>query len=1639
VLSVNAFAQSEPDDYPGLLLWMRSSDNIEVEGGEVSQWNSINDPDIFLEQPIESNRGVMSPALDELNGFQSLVLDNSEFYSLSEDVSNARTVFLLVKHSTGTSTQFEPVLGHSEFFDFHGTEGTTLFRAMSVSSGILNGDTRVNTISIPATEIDKPQEFSIISIRSTQNLRFNSLSRDRSLSRYWQGEFVELIFYSEEMDIESVEGIENYLINRYAPPVDLGPDIQTVDFCPFSISVPERYTNVTWSTGTSGQEIIIDEPGEYWVTATNVFGLESSDTINVTFPGSYVQDFTLCSDSDSLWDPGLSEFEVIWQDGSDTESFTISEEGEYYFTVTDNQDCTYQSPTVQVSIDPFPNEFEIELADPFCEGNSLIVNIEEPNFIQWSDGSSDFEILPEEEGEYSVTAENSNGCTAQDTVQVVFGGIAPLTNFESELNCETLSLELNDNTEILDGSFITEYTWLANGDEFATVSDPDYEGNSGIAEIELIVETSNGCTGIHSDSITIPGILNYEVISGLICEGDEGSIEVSISIPFDTVADFTTNLYSLEQELVSSSNTDQLIVPELTKGDYPLEIIAAGTSGCTQTAFDFVEISAGEFCFEPEASGNLLLWLDGSENVDLNDGGVVTWQDRRSNGVEAIAPAESNEPDYLQEIPKLNNRGALDFDGVNDFLDFGEISSIRTLFLVYKHDSLFNNIREVLFGHPTLFDFHGSATDSLLFSPTATSESIRNGLTRVNGIIEDPLDLTKPREFEILAINPTGELTARYITNDRNNSGRYWDGQYVEILFYSDSLSDETVNMIEQYLRYKYNPPVNLPRQIRVDYGFCDTNLVAYQPWFRSYEWSTGSTDSIISVNESGWYQVEVTDIFGYTSIDSVEVIFDGNFLLEDEILCAQDSLLYDSQLNAGDYSINWSTNENSSSIIITEEGLYSVTVIDTLGCSYTSEEIFIDVDSFPTSANLIDLPVFCLGNDLFLASGFEEAETYAWSTGEDTPFIQPQESGEYWVEATNANGCVGRDTVEVDIVGVAPDVDFGFSPPCENNEVDFNDLTVPEGGSITNWNWTFENNPAGTSDQQNPAIFYESTGIYPVELTVTLDNGCTGTGRDTIFVNPLPLVNFSAPIVCAGNEVFFESLSGVPGGGTIASRSWSFGNGTTDVGSVGSTTFEELGFNTVTHIVTTEAQCTDSLVRTVEVLGSPIADFSATDACLGDPITFTENVDVSQSGSVFYNWQFGDGFFSNFPNTSHEYANAGVYEVTLTATGNNLGVNGCTDQITKSVRVYQPPTAALSTTDACIGGVTELVDLTAPQNLAGTVDPIADRLWTITDGPTGSQQGPVGSDSLQPFIPEAAGTFTVLLELSTLAGCEASAEGSILVQAIPTAEFILELPVEAPPFTATPQNLTANGEAFEWLINGDPVSSEFEPELNFDEPGAYEVWLVATNDLQCNDTAEALFTVVIPEYDLELVDLQYQNQGNKLVLTAFINNNGNVPVQTFDTRVEVGRDIAVDIDSEFLLPAGQIREYTLGTEFGYLPGRDLPYTCMRIANPNGQQEKDTTNNYLCIGLDEQRATFAAPYPNPANDEVNLAFILPEAGQVRVEFVGPDGKLVEDFLLELEEGLNELVYPLIGWSQGLYFLKFSYRSQEEVHRLVIAR
>lgn len=89
-----------------------------------------------------------------------------------------------------------------------------------------------------------------------------------------------------------------------------------------------------------------------------------------------------------------------------------------------------------------------------------------------------------------------------------------------------------------------------------------------------------------------------------------------------------------------------------------------------------------------------------------------------------------------------------------------------------------------------------------------------------------------------------------------------------------------------------------------------------------------------------------------------------------------------------------------------------------------------------------------CMGNSVWLeaVSGYE---SYLWKNGETTPAISVADTGLYWVEAVNADGCTGRDSVNVEWypVPVLDDTHLVISPTtCGNSTGAFRGLTLTGG-----------------------------------------------------------------------------------------------------------------------------------------------------------------------------------------------------------------------------------------------------------------------------------------------------------------------------------------------------------------------------------------------------------------------------------------------------------------------------------------------------------------------------------------------------------------------------------------------------------------
>ncbi|HEV8361733.1 MAG TPA: PKD domain-containing protein [Candidatus Thermoplasmatota archaeon] len=143
-----------------------------------------------------------------------------------------------------------------------------------------------------------------------------------------------------------------------------------------------------------------------------------------------------------------------------------------------------------------------------------------------------------------------------------------------------------------------------------------------------------------------------------------------------------------------------------------------------------------------------------------------------------------------------------------------------------------------------------------------------------------------------------------------------------------------------------------------------------------------------------------------------------------------------------------------------------------------------------------------------------------------------------------------GRTSSEVKVVHVnaAPVAAFGFSPfvPSTGAPVQFTDQSSDLDGSIASWAWSFGDGT--TSAQRSPSHAFGAPGNYPVQLTVTDNEGGASAVTRVVSVgssNPIADFTFAPAAPQAGQAVQFTDRSLDPDG-HIAARLWEFGDGTT-------------------------------------------------------------------------------------------------------------------------------------------------------------------------------------------------------------------------------------------------------------------------------------------------------------------------------------------------------------------------------------------------------------------------------------------------------------------------------------------------------------
>ncbi len=200
-------------------------------------------------------------------------------------------------------------------------------------------------------------------------------------------------------------------------------------------------------------------------------------------------------------------------------------------------------------------------------------------------------------------------------------------------------------------------------------------------------------------------------------------------------------------------------------------------------------------------------------------------------------------------------------------------------------------------------------------------------------------------------------------------------------------------------------------------------------------------------------------------------------------------------------------------------------------------------------------------------------------------------------------------------------------------------------------------------------AYDWDFVGIPGVSFTDSGTGTCNGS---TPPPNQAPTAAFD--FTTAGLTASFTDGSS-DADGSIASRSWDFGDGAASTATNPSHTYASSGTRTVTLTVTDDDGAPSTVSRSVSVSdapanASPVADFGWTVDFLN--VQFADGSHDPDGTVASWHWDFGDGTSSSTKNPSHAYGSGGTYTVTLTVT-DALGATGTT---ARSVTPNQPVSA---------------------------------------------------------------------------------------------------------------------------------------------------------------------------------------------------------------------------------------------------------------------------------------------------------------------------------------------------------------------------
>lgn len=314
-------------------------------------------------------------------------------------------------------------------------------------------------------------------------------------------------------------------------------------------------------------------------------------------------------------------------------------------------------------------------------------------------------------------------------------------------------------------------------------------------------------------------------------------------------------------------------------------------------------------------------------------------------------------------------------------------------------------------------------------------------------------------------------------------------------------------------------------------------------------------------------------------------------------------------------------------------------------------------------------IPIQFLDN----SSSFSEVTRWYWDLGDGTTTTAPKppahtypSAGNYTVKLVieDNSGCISDTLAAPFSIGSYPEVDFGPTPFCLGTDQAMINKTQIAVGAPEKWLWEWGDGT--TSTTSNPAPPYTIPGTRSIQLTVTSDRGCSGSGVRNILFSTTPDVTGTGIDVCLGKANTFTGTNQTSNV-HLSAWQWDFGDNSSTVGQSVTHIYADTGIHRASLYGISTEGCKSPVVEVPVRVTSVLAQAGRdTIIAVGQPLQL-------QAGwlndRVRYQWTPSTGLTDPF--SDHPVAvlqRDQTYKLTITSP------EGCVDTDDVNVKVYTGP-----------------------------------------------------------------------------------------------------------------------------------------------------------------------------------------------------------------------------------------------------------------------------------------------------------------------------------------------------------------------------